>query len=142
MIYKIEIGFFDYLRTLFFSLSSWIPWFFIPDLKGKIILVCLPIIITLYFVLKLESIEFYEKSIIIRKSFLMFNSTVAKFDIDELKKVKIYYSKSLADYGYIISFNFWKLKKEDITVRLYSRQIDLHFLDTFFSSGRINFEKE
>ena len=53
-----------------------------------------------------KSIEFYEKSIIIRKSFLMFNSTVAKFDIDELKKVKIYYSKSLADYGYIINFNF------------------------------------
>ena len=48
-----------------------------------------------FFVLKLESIEFYEKSIIIRKSFLMFNSTVAKFDIDELKKVKIYYMNSI-----------------------------------------------
>lgn len=142
MIYKIEVGLYDYLITLFFSLSAWLPWLFITDFNKKITLVFLPIIITLYFVLKLESIEFYEKSIKIKKTILLFNYTTVTFNIEELKQVRIYKSKSQFYYGNIIDFNFWKQNSEDRTVWLYKRNIDLNLIKKHFLSKNIDFVLE
>ena len=142
MIYKIEVGLYDYLRTLFFSLSAWLPWLFITDFNKKITLVFLPIIITLYFILKLESIEFYEKSIKIKKTILLFNYAIVTFNIEGLKQVRIYKSKSQFYYGDIIDFNFWKQNSEDRTVWLHKRNIDLNLIKKHFLSKNIDFVLE